>query len=559
MSITKVTYSMIDGAPVNVKDFGAVGDFVPASGAGTDNRAALQAAFTSIGSTGGTLVIPPGNYYLGSEAVVNIAALELGVYGGTSGQVVRNINIEAYGATFYLGNVGKVFGIFNCDNVTVKGLSVLGYHGGALGASRQYDHNVVCMSSAWNVSFVDCYLAGAFGDQLYLGGYNSAIAGGECRNIKLTRTTLKTRYGNGTPSYSGGTYSRTSLAVINCIGLSIDNSNQILGIVDLEPNTAGQYLKDVQIGARFSNGQVTAETVVGSNLWLDEPLVATGGSDVQCAISAGSVASSGLLCSGNNLDGNTFELGTINLGAFAVGIDSISNNRFQGGLIRIAVNTQDNLVIENNRTKINNSLDETYYGITTPTFISISAASTNNTRISGNTCITPAGYCVSLDGAGGDGGSNFFSENKNLSATALGNYSFNPSISSFIDHIEGTFTPVALGATTGGVGTYTSQTGSYTRNGNRVTFNAYLAWTAHTGTGSLYFDGLPYATASGTRGRVSLAVWSDNLTFTGQLTGYTDLSATYMYVSQTSSGAATTLPAMDTAATVRISGSYPII
>jgi hypothetical protein len=544
---------------VSVKDFGAVGDFNPATGVGTDDRAAIQAALTYIGSTGGTLTFPPGKYYLGTEAVSNIAAVELGVYGGTSGQVVSNIEIEAYGATLYLGNVGKVFGLFNCNNVAVKGLSILGYHGGSLGVSRQYDHNIVCMSSAVNVSFEDVYSAGALGDQLYLGGYNSAIAGGECINIKLTRCTLKSRYGNGVPSYSSGTGSRTALAVINCSGLSINGSNQILGIVDLEPNVSGQYLKDVNIGTRFSNGQVTAESVIGSNLWLDEPIVLTGGTDIECAIITGSPASSGLICSGNNLDGNTFETGHINLAAYAVLMDSISNNRFQSGLIRIAVNTQDNLVIENNKTKINNLAAETYYGITTPTFISLSAATINNTRISGNTCVIPSGYCVSTNGTGTDGGSNFFSENKNLSATALGDYSFNPSINSYVDYMQGTFTPTALGTTTAGVGTYTGQTGSFTRNGNRLTFNAYMSWSAHTGTGSLYFEGLPYAAASGSRGRCAISVWADSLIFTGQLVGTTNTSETAMYISQMASGASSTLPNMDTSAQVRISGSYPIV
>ena len=41
MSLTKVTYSMIDGSPVNVRDFGAVGDGV------TNDTAAIQAAIDS--------------------------------------------------------------------------------------------------------------------------------------------------------------------------------------------------------------------------------------------------------------------------------------------------------------------------------------------------------------------------------------------------------------------------------------------------------------------------------------------------------------------------------
>ncbi len=56
MSLTKVSYSMIQGAPVNVLDFGAVGDGV------ADDTAAIQAAIDYVGSIHGTLIIPAGLY-----------------------------------------------------------------------------------------------------------------------------------------------------------------------------------------------------------------------------------------------------------------------------------------------------------------------------------------------------------------------------------------------------------------------------------------------------------------------------------------------------------------
>lgn len=72
MALTKVSYSMIDGEVVNVKDFGAVGDGV------TDDTAAIQAAINAVTNTtfattwpagvknyskgGGVVFIPPGRY-----------------------------------------------------------------------------------------------------------------------------------------------------------------------------------------------------------------------------------------------------------------------------------------------------------------------------------------------------------------------------------------------------------------------------------------------------------------------------------------------------------------
>jgi hypothetical protein len=59
MSLTKVSYSMVTGAPVNVLDFGA--NTIPGT---TSMSAAFQAAIDSIASTGGTIFIPKGTYYI---------------------------------------------------------------------------------------------------------------------------------------------------------------------------------------------------------------------------------------------------------------------------------------------------------------------------------------------------------------------------------------------------------------------------------------------------------------------------------------------------------------
>ena len=60
MSLTKVSYSMITGAPVNVKDFGAVGNGV------TNDAAAFAAAIAAVASTGQSIYVPAGTYVIGS-------------------------------------------------------------------------------------------------------------------------------------------------------------------------------------------------------------------------------------------------------------------------------------------------------------------------------------------------------------------------------------------------------------------------------------------------------------------------------------------------------------
>jgi len=62
---------------------------------------------------------------------------------------------------------------------------------------------------------------------------------------------------------------------------------------------------------------------------------------------------------------------------------------------------------------------------------------------------------------------------------------------------EGSFTPVAKGTSSDGAGTYSVQFGKFTRIGNRVDFVLNLAWNAHTGTGNIFLDGLPYTSNNG--------------------------------------------------------------
>lgn len=73
MTLTKATYSMINGAPANVLDYGAVADgaFTPGgSASGTDNLAAFQAALSYCESSGVDLFVPAGEYYFSSGITI---------------------------------------------------------------------------------------------------------------------------------------------------------------------------------------------------------------------------------------------------------------------------------------------------------------------------------------------------------------------------------------------------------------------------------------------------------------------------------------------------------
>ena len=65
MSLTKVTYSMIDGGSVNITDFGAVAT------PGTDNYAALARAITAATAKGLQVFVPAGEFEFGTTLVLN--------------------------------------------------------------------------------------------------------------------------------------------------------------------------------------------------------------------------------------------------------------------------------------------------------------------------------------------------------------------------------------------------------------------------------------------------------------------------------------------------------
>ena len=102
MSLTKVSYSMINGSPNSVIDFGAVGD------GSTDNSSAIQAALTA--SSGKTLVFPPGTYLIN----------------GTGLTVPSNITIQGYGATVKTSTTptANLFNATSKQNIVLEGIII---------------------------------------------------------------------------------------------------------------------------------------------------------------------------------------------------------------------------------------------------------------------------------------------------------------------------------------------------------------------------------------------------------------------------------------------------
>jgi hypothetical protein len=151
MALTKATHRMIEGASVNVRDFGAVGDGV------TDDTVAIQAAIDSIGSNGGTVHLPAGVYLLAADGSGSITHTNTTYYPWSSGPVSGALKITSdrvkiqgegeatelkissaassgrnFAILFYGTNDGSVMDLLiNCDDTAGannrEGVAVVGY------------------------------------------------------------------------------------------------------------------------------------------------------------------------------------------------------------------------------------------------------------------------------------------------------------------------------------------------------------------------------------------------------------------------------------------------
>jgi hypothetical protein len=126
------------------------------------------------------------------------------------------------------------------------------------------------------------------------------------------------------------------------------------------------------------------------------------------------------------------------------------------------------------------------------------------------------------------------------------------------DYEEGTFTPTVYGLTTAGTGTYSAQTGNYTKIGNRVCFTLSLTWSAHTGTGNMQIAGLPFVPAASENNRACTLI-ANNITLTANNFAagfYANTVAEVLVRQQPVGGGALAFVAMDTAGTFYVSGTY---
>lgn len=157
MTLTKATYSMIQGAVVNVLDFGAVGDGV------ADDTAAIQAAVDAVAATGGAIYFPVPRIYK-ITAQINVTS----DYAVTLYSEMGPDNTSSPDSYISIGNAiaGAVFNI-SARGSTIRGLwfrdptSVLGFSQGTRSVNAALKLSVFGMGKV-----IDCAFDGVLGSAI---------------------------------------------------------------------------------------------------------------------------------------------------------------------------------------------------------------------------------------------------------------------------------------------------------------------------------------------------------------------------------------------------------
>lgn len=287
MSLTKVSYSMITGAPVNVKDFGATGDGT------TDDTAAIQAAInfcTNLSNRRQTLYFPGADagqqYKITAPLVVNGRLNIVGdgefstsIYavGFTAGQFIIDFNNEAADVVYFGGmsqitlrsNNGAPTGIrmrntsyWTLKNVQLYGMTTGIYITGTGCFSNFFEQVTGYQMSGYTVHF-DNFTGG--GQYMFSGctftGNDGVFLSSTAGTDALAFFDCNFEQCNTTDMYVAG--SVRGLTISGCRSEGLDGSASIL----LRPE-AGKVVQGVSITGNFWQtdfGNAYAVSIGGSS------------------------------------------------------------------------------------------------------------------------------------------------------------------------------------------------------------------------------------------------------------------------------------------------------
>jgi hypothetical protein len=221
MALTKVSYSLITGAPVNVFDFGAVGNGV------ADDTAAIQAAL----ATGNSIYFPKGTYNISDQ---------LEPQSNTSWHANND-------ATLVWTTVDCLINAQSIDNWTMTGLTVDGNYTAYTPVDNTQTPWGVLLESSTNVTIQNNVFKRLFRIGICVGHLSTT----ECKNIVINNNVIHdigyatdptVGFGNGVAILSASNVKVTNNWVYNITGNTTGTSG-----INCEPGNGTYVCSDIEI------------------------------------------------------------------------------------------------------------------------------------------------------------------------------------------------------------------------------------------------------------------------------------------------------------------------
>lgn len=179
MALTKVTYSMIEGAPFNVLDYGAAGDGV------TNDTAAIQAAIdAAYAAGGGQVFLPTGTYSLGPSLLTEtLWNFGVSIAASTNCLILRD-NVQLIGEGIdatklvSISPTTTIIAVSDGNNIKVSGMTLNGLWSssgaghGILQLLSENDNSIVCENMVFDNLFIT-----------NVGSYAIGVENGNCFNV----------------------------------------------------------------------------------------------------------------------------------------------------------------------------------------------------------------------------------------------------------------------------------------------------------------------------------------------------------------------------------------
>lgn len=229
---------------VSVKDFGAVGDGIIATGAGTDNSSAFQAAINNSGANA-SIYVPPGIYKLSSQITIPSGKTIFGA-GGYSTILLAPTAFTADGVVKANGTGGPPTVIENMTVTSQTGGAGAGSIGINAAANGTIINDVWCAGFATNIRLAstDTFLNNSVSEVARTGGTGIAIVS---ESVTVSDCIVYDCYVGisvATGSFTAGVTAISNVRTSACTyaGFIVDTSNNVqLTNCSCTHNNTGRY------------------------------------------------------------------------------------------------------------------------------------------------------------------------------------------------------------------------------------------------------------------------------------------------------------------------------